>query len=238
MREKLQIAICDDETYVAEGLKKLIESILKEMGVTYEISLFQSGQELLRRILDLQVVFLDIDMPRMDGIAVGERIRKMNEKCFVIMETGVEKRVYEAFRFGAIRSLPKPFDPEDVREALETVLDRMPGSRILQVTSGRMPYEILEREIVYARAINGYVELFTEHGMYRKAVSLNQLEQELNPHLFVRVSRQHIVNLYYVENRPVETVLVKGKEFSVSRERKSRVRHAWMEFELKYRKGM
>lgn len=238
MKEKLRIAICDDEKNVAEELEKLISALLSEMKADNEITLYQSGESLLAHIEETQVVFLDIDMPGMDGIAVGRQICAKNPRCFIIMETGVDRRVREAFQIGAIRSLAKPFDERDVREALETVLDRMIGSKTITVYSNRQPFEVEQRDIVYARAINSQVELFTEGQTYRRAATMDQLEKELDSRLFYRIHRQYLVNLKYITRKPGEKVKVNGQELPVARDRKSGLIYAWMEFDLKYRRGM
>ena len=186
----------------------------------------------------MQAVFLDIDMPQMDGIETGRKIQERNPRCFIIMETGVDRRVRESFQIGAIRALAKPFDDEDIREALKTILDRMIGSRMVEVSAHRKPHMLEEKEIRYVRAINGEVEVYAGGQVFRKGVTMREMEEKLDSRMFFRISRQHLVNLYYVKEKPGDVVRIGKKELPVARDRRSRLKFAWMEFELKYRGGI
>ena len=151
MGDAIRIAICDDEKRLAEELAGRIGRILEEENREYDIRLYGSGSDLLKDIDSMQAVFLDIDMPQMDGIETGRKIQERNPRCFIIMETGVDRRVRESFQIGAIRALAKPFDDEDIREALKTILDRMIGSRMVEVSAHRKPHMLEEKEIRYVR---------------------------------------------------------------------------------------
>lgn len=72
----LKIGICDDEQIVSEILKRKVEICLREAGVQAEITLFSQGQDLLETGEDLDILFLDIEMPEMDGIEVGKNCVK------------------------------------------------------------------------------------------------------------------------------------------------------------------
>lgn len=67
---------------------------------------------------------------------------------------------------------------------------------------------------------------------------MQRIEEELDSRLFFRISRQYLVNLYYVKEKPGDIVRIGKKEFPVARDRRSRLKFAWMEFELKYREGV
>ena len=67
----LQIAICDDEKYYRETIRSLLTKYLEKRGLTYTFSIFLSGEELLslpENAVKYDVVFMDINMSRVDGI--------------------------------------------------------------------------------------------------------------------------------------------------------------------------
>lgn len=101
-----------------------------------------------------------------------------------------------------------------------------------------MAYTLEEKEICYIRAINGEVEVYAGGQVFRKGVAMQEMEEKLDSRLFFRISRQHLVNLYYVKEKPGDIVRIGKKEFPVARDRRSRLKFAWMEFELKYRGGI
>lgn len=71
--------------------------IRDEKGISSEIVAFTNGNGLLEHIEEIQVAFLDIEMPQMDGIELGKKIKEHNPRCKVIMATGMVERFKEAF---------------------------------------------------------------------------------------------------------------------------------------------
>ena len=104
----MHIGICDDEIAELQSLKRMIESYCDAHGLEAEIHLFASGVELLSESEHLDLLFLDIAMPGVDGIEAGKRFRKRNPRCKIAMETCREDRIREAFYLEAYRFLPKP----------------------------------------------------------------------------------------------------------------------------------
>lgn len=83
----LKIGICDDKKMIVKALKEILEECMEEEGIQGEITAFYSGQELLTGYSGEEAVFLDIDMPGMDGIETGQNIRKRGYDCKIIMAT-------------------------------------------------------------------------------------------------------------------------------------------------------
>ncbi|WP_075680412.1 LytR/AlgR family response regulator transcription factor [Roseburia sp. 831b] len=111
----LKIGICDDEQIVSEILKRKVEICLREAGVQAEITLFSQGQDLLETGEDLDILFLDIEMPEMDGIEVGKKLRQKGNDCKIIVATSMVERFKEAFYIDAFRFVTKPFEMEEIR---------------------------------------------------------------------------------------------------------------------------
>lgn len=152
----IRIGICDDEMYVARLLERYITQSLVKENITYKIDIFLSGESVLNNALNLDIVFLDIEMPEMDGIDTGKRMREKNPNCIIIMATGITERYKDAFYINAFRYVTKPFDEAEVREAVESSLNKLAGKRTIEVFHDRMAYYIEERNIYYIKAYNGY----------------------------------------------------------------------------------
>lgn len=73
----IYIGICDDQIKIVRVLEKVIADIQKEWSCEWEIDVFTSGRELLKSIQKMDAVFLDIEMPGMDGIQVGKEISEV-----------------------------------------------------------------------------------------------------------------------------------------------------------------
>lgn len=235
MENVRKIAICDDEIEIVRGLQDRVMKILDAMGEKAEVTGYTDGNNLLTDVLDIQIVFLDIEMGKMDGIGLGKQIREKNPSCQIIMETGMDHRVREAFFIGAIRSLSKPFVDEDIEEALKEAIGRFIGGREIEVYFKRNCYRIQQSKIDYIRAINSQVELYTSDRIYRKAVSMAQIMEELDARLFFMVNRGIIVNLSKVQTKDMDTLLIGDHKLKVARDRKQAFRQKMMEYEMKYK---
>lgn len=231
------IGICDDRQEAVFELKKYIEASLHEREEICEIRCFSSGNELLHNIEELTMVFLDIDMPELDGIQTGREILKRNPNCRIIMATGMVERFKEAFQIKAVRFVTKPFILAEVKEALSTVLSNFLEQKTVDLYLNRNVYQILQSEIVYVRAINGYTEYAVNGRWMRKNITLEEAAKLLDDKIFAKADRQHIVNLTYIENYKNGSFLLDNKKFQVSRRLKKAFEKHYIEYDLRYRQG-
>ena len=93
----LQIAICDDILEQTVMLQKYIRQFCEKNGAEFKLHLYTTGAELLYDVEKFDIVFLDIEMPGLDGIQTGRKIREKNSSCRIIMETVMIERMKEAF---------------------------------------------------------------------------------------------------------------------------------------------
>lgn len=143
----INIGICDDEKMVLSALTTLVEQCLEELEEDAQILAFHSGERLLEEVEKLDVLFLDIEMPGMDGIEVGHQIQKRNLDCKIIMETSRQERFKEAFKINAFRFVTKPFQKDEVKETLEDVLNTRIGMEKMEVYRDRIPYNFIKRTL-------------------------------------------------------------------------------------------
>ena len=233
---QIAIGICDDQPEMLRELQKILCEICMEKKIDKEIRAFTDGKEMLEHIEEIQIAFLDIEMPQMDGIELGKKIKERNPKCKVIMATGMVERFKEAFHIQALRFVTKPFAKGEVKEALEVAVEGLFFTKSVEGYAERNRFEIPEEEIEFIRAYNGYSELCVGEKIFRRECSLLELEEILNDHLFARINRDTVLNLSFVEYYYEERVVVGKKEFRISRRRKKEFERKYMEFDLKYRR--
>ena len=231
----INIGICDDEIRIAEYLKERVERCVKKMQVEYEISLYLSGGEVLEKADKLDILFLDVEMPGMDGMETGRQIKEQNPDCVIIMATGNTERFTEAFKFRAYRYIVKPFDDEEIEEVFVSYSARLIGRNKTEVFYNRRSYEILEREIYYIRAYNGYT-LITANGIeYRSELSLKDYEERLDTRIFFKISRSCLVNLLKVEKRTDGKFYLKDLPVKISRRNQKEFLQKYIKVDTEYR---
>lgn len=235
---KTVIGVCDDQKIAALMLREHIEALKKELGgFNWDIRIYTSPLKMLEEAKELNILFLDIEMPELDGIEAGQRILGLNPDCKVILATSRVDRFKDGFRIQAIRFVTKPYDLYEIRDALQASLDMSVGEHTVEIYLNRVCYKIKEKDIRYIRAFNGYVEVIAGKEVYRKDTSLDALEETFDNRLFCRIHRQYLVNLRYVDSYKKESVSVKNVTLPISRRRQADFMNKYMEYDLNYRVG-
>ncbi len=229
-----KIAICDDLDIVAEELWKNVVEMVNKHNYNAECKVFLSARELLREIGDYFIVFLDIEMPEIDGIEAGNLIKEKNPRCRIIMATALRNRYKEAFKFRAHRYIEKPFSNDEIEEALISAMEEFPGEECMDLYFNRGKHRIRQRDITMIRAFNGYSEFVVGELVLRSNISLDELEERLDDRIFARVERRYIVNLLYCQ-KTKNGVKINGELILVSRRNKKEFESRYITFDTRYR---
>lgn len=235
---KTVIGVCDDQRVSALMLQGQISSLRSELGgINWDIRVFTSPVKMLEEATELNILFLDIEMPEIDGIEAGERIREINPSCKVILATSRIDRFKDGFRIKALRFITKPYDREEINDALCASLDMAVGEHTVEMFLNRICYRVKEKDIRYIRAFNGYVEIIAGKGVYRKDISLDALEDSLDKRIFCRIHRQYLVNLKYVDSYKKDSVTIRDEELPISKRKQTDFMCQYTDYDLNYRWG-
>lgn len=206
----LTTLVCEDEPLARLHLRDLIEGT---PGLTWigEAADGATAVTLINR-LKPQLLFLDIRMPELDGLAVLERAV---HRPAVIFTTAFDAHAVQAFELGAVDYLLKPFGPDRfalavqrAQRALATadaeppLLERVRGaqgalSRVFVRDRGRI-VPIPVHEIERLEAEDDYVGIIVRGRRHLLTITLAALLEKLDPRRFVRIHRSHAVNLDFV----------------------------------------
>lgn len=231
----MRIGICDDEIMILELLKALIEECLEELGISGQVVSFRSGEEVIDEAENLDVLFLDIEMPQMDGIELGHKLRKKAVDCKIIMATSRTERFKEVFKINAYDFVTKPFDKEEVKEVLERVYRNFLKMETIEVYKERTKCEIYLKNIKYIKAVDSYIELTVKNGKYRKDTSLTQLEGVLDQRFFFRINRTYLINLAWIDEYSNGTICIDGMKLKVSVRNRKEFERRYIEYDVNYR---
>lgn len=232
-----RVALCDDQEYILVQLKKLLCEIFKKKDCQYVIEAFSSGEELISKNEYYDMIFLDIEMPGMDGIQTGEIIRQRNTECKIIMATSAVERYKEAFYIRAFRFVTKPFVADEIKEAVDAVLSLKKDDDSIELYYQRILCKVKLKDIQYIQAYNGYSEFLVGNRIFRKEVSLNNMEELLDMQFFSRIHRQYIINMRWITSYDNGEVKVGNQVIPVSKRKRKEFEQEYMEFDLKYGRG-
>jgi len=238
----IRVLIVDDEAPARAILREML-SAEPDVEILGEAA---TGLEAVKTAAELKpdAVFLDIEMPKLDGFEVLELL---DPQVAVVFVTAYDSHALRAFEVHAVDYVLKPYRAERLREALARARARV-GDRpdpALLARAARLPGHYAHRVVVkdgahihvipverldYAQAQDDYVALRTEGKTLLKAQTLAGLEASLDPSLFVRVHRSFLVRLDriralepYGKNDHV-AILADGTRVPVSREGYVRLR--------------
>ncbi len=216
----IRVLIADDEPPARAKLEKLLASEDDVEVVGEAADGVEAVAALRREAVDL--VFLDVRMPRLDGFGVVEEIG-VDAMPLVVFVTAYDEHALRAFEVHALDYLLKPFAPNRFRRLLERVrgelAKRSPDDlarrmrRMLDGLEARPRYlrHVLARigedreallpveKIDVIRAQGNYVLLVTADGEYSRRATLTALAERLDPEKFLRINRSEIVRLGAVE---------------------------------------
>jgi two-component system LytT family response regulator len=203
-KRTLRVVIVDDEELARRFLRELI-SAHPEIEIAAECA---NGFEAVKAIGETapDLLFLDVQMPKLDGFEVLELI---DPGPAVIFVTAYDQYAMRAFDAHAVDYLLKPFSAERFDRALERARARL-GERPPAELTARPPAERPQRIVVkdgtrvhiiplekldYAEAQDDYVALHSLGKAYLKQQTISALEESLDPARFIRIHRSAIVNL-------------------------------------------
>jgi len=241
--KKIRAVIVDDEELARQMLREFLAKH-PEIEVIAECA---NGFEAVKAVAELKpdLLFLDIQMPKLDGFEVLELI---GTELAIVFVTAYDEYAIRAFDIHAVDYLLKPFGAERFETALQRAKQRLGGKGPPPPelsSSARPPDQYAERIVVrdgtrvhiipvskldFAEAQDDYVALSTEGKKHLKQQTISGLEAVLDPSRFLRIHRSYIVNLervtkiepYGKDNHVV--VLANGTQLPVSRSGYGRLR--------------
>jgi two-component system LytT family response regulator len=237
----LKAIIVDDEPHCCKTLESLLKRYCPEVSI---IATCANGADALKAIqaLNPNLVFLDVEMPKMNGFEMLEQLPEIN--FHLIFVTSYDAYALKAIRFSAIDYLLKPVDREELQAAVQKVVKRVqtPLPEQLKIilekiqhpasASNKIALPTMEglqmiavESIISCEADDNYTKLMLKNN--KKIVvscTLKVIEELLEDHSFIRVHRSFVVNLHeiekYVKGDGGYLIMSDGSEILISRNKK------------------
>lgn len=205
MKSSIKTLIVDDELYSRDELKYLLQNF-PAINIVGEA---ESGEAAVMKSLQLQpdVVFLDVEMPKMNGMAAAKALMELKKVPLIVFATAYPQFAAEAFRYDAIDYLLKPYDEDQLHETIQRIEKKFASNDEGEIgkRSGKLPVEA-EGEIFYLEPADiQYIyrdekvtKLITKTGEFETKTPLKELESKLSAFDFFRIHKSYLVNLSYV----------------------------------------
>jgi len=246
---KIRVVVADDEVLA----RKFVRRMLKQDPEVEIVAECGNGAEAVAMIRKEKpdLVFLDVQMPEMNGFAVLDAV-KLDHLPEIIFTTAYESYAIRAFELHALDYLLKPFDQVRFKAALKYAKERFLSQRdeekrlqigtllesiraqqqyldrVIIRADGRISF-LQTREIDWLEADDKYVHLHTSKGTRMVRQTLSAMEEQLDPRKFVRVHRSAMVNTDRIKelqplfNGEHSLILEDGTRLTLSRKYKDKL---------------
>ena len=196
----MHIAICDDEHFFRKSLLKELYIYADKHGLDFIIYEYSDGMEILNADMSFDLIFMDHQMKDKNGLDTVSVLRKRNVDTVVIFVSSYKEVFFESMKVNTFRFLVKPYNKEDLYEALNSVIAIQEANSyiVLKDTVNQKNITIPEDKIIYAQADNNYAEVVTPNEIFVYLDKISKLEKELKDECFYRSNRSFIVNFNYI----------------------------------------
>lgn len=205
------IAICDDEIKTLENLSTIIKNEFLSLKIESNYFISNYPEELLD-ILEkekIDVLFLDIDMPKISGMDIGKHLLNKGVEILLIFVTSHDALVYESFKYHPFGFIRKSHLKDEISQVVCSISKKLQEQKEnLVIKFNNEVNKINLNEILYFEGESNYVNLYTKNEKFRFRETLSNLEKELLNKGFLRVHKGYLIS-------QKEVFLIKAKELKL-----------------------
>lgn len=229
----LRIAICDDQPHILHELSAQLRAAFERKGVQVQLLSLGSADALFSAMegAPLDALFLDIDLGRADGIAIGRRLREQGNAPALIYVSSHAERVFESFASAPLRFIQKDRFSLEVDDAAGAILQYLKQrDRQHLVLNGRNGIiSISVDDILYIECFAKVQQIATAHQSYEIKCTLSELEERLRDLGFLRPHKGYLVNYRCVECIESERICLRnGRSIPVSKHKLGQIKQQYL----------
>lgn len=219
----INVAVVEDDEVSAKTLERYLKRYGEETGEDLNVTRFCDGDEIASDYKPLfHIIFLDIEMRRLDGMRTAEIIRTMDRDVILIFVTNMAQYAIKGYAVDALDFLLKPLPyfafSQQMKKCVERIKCRNNCYLLLPTENGIIKMDV--SQIVYIESIKHKMFVHTSDETYVFTCTMRELEEKLLSRNFFRCNNGYLVNLAHVK-RVAEGCATVGKfELLISRPRK------------------
>lgn len=194
-----------------DTLKKRFDDFFKNTDIEYEISLYINGKNLLEdnKIKPYDILFLDIDMPEIDGIAVAQNIRNINFNMIIIFVTNKENLVFQSIKYAPFRFIRKSNLNTDIKELFYALEEKINfNSMKYEVfVDGRSKFLSISKIVYFESFRHDIIAHYYDGNTYKVKENLMVLTKKLEKYGFIRIYKSYLVNyrnIYVINSKDLK----------------------------------
>ena len=236
----ITVSICDDDKEFLKKLSGKVKQQLDSFGADCEIRTYSDDMIIVEKIADTDIVFLDIDMPKINGFEIAEGIYK-GDRPLIIFVTMHDELVYSSIKFRPFRFIRKTHIDEELSEAVGAavryITDKSAAQK-LNVPTGDSETAVNINDITYLEVLGHdvLIHLANSKQHIKSYGTLLSFENQLINRGFIRTHKSFLVNLKYIYSIDSKDIILDDKTvIPMSRYKAESVKEKWGEY---LRKGI
>ena len=229
-----RVAIVDDSTTDAEFVQGILNSWAEQRQANIQVNVFPSAEAFLFRYAedkDWDILFLDIEMGNMDGVALAKKIRQDNESVQMVFVTGFADYISEGYEVAALHYLMKPVKQDKLFAVLDRAIAVMQKTeRVILLPVGGEMLRLPISQVQYVEAFSHTVAIITGTDTIQVKMPISEVEKLLGEG-FIRCHRSYLVGLKHIARlSKTEVILDSGKALPLSRGAAATVHKAFISY--------
>ncbi len=236
---QLNIAICEDEPVVLHHITQVIQSEFQILNLPVTIQSYKKPELLalqLKKGVLFNILFLDIDMPCLNGIELAKLANQMISKAFIVFISSKEEMVYQSFRVHPFRFIRKFEFNKEIHACITDIVDEFSeqiNQEYLIFSSQNALFRLNIHDIVYIESIGKMLRIVMKEKELEVRYVLSDMENQLKPYHFMRIHKSFLVNrtfIFSIETK--EILLTNGISLPLSRYRAKETKQKFQEMFL------
>lgn len=196
---RMLIAICDDESILCNSLKNDLYNYFNIHNIDTVIDTYTDGNSLINSKAKYDLIFLDYQMPGINGLQTAQKIRNKNNLCTILFLTNYPEIVYDTFKFDTFRFLIKPLNKNRLIEALDSFRKKIEYYYPISISIDGDTYKIDTRKIIYVEANGKNSIIRLKEQSFHCPKTLSNVFSLLPKNCFYKTHRSYVVNFAYID---------------------------------------
>ena len=230
---KYKIAVVEDNKLSSDKLIQYLGRYTKEREIDFEVYTFFDGDEITFEYeAKYDIIFLDIEMKRQDGMATARKIRELDQEVIIIFITNMSQYAIHGYAVDAMSFLLKPVPYFAFSQELEKSIKRIKSNQdgYIIVPSDKGLIKVNTKEIIFIESVKHQLFIYTTDEEYVIRDTMKQMESDLAQYNFYRCHSGYLVNLLWVKKIVKDEVIVGDYTLKISRPRKKEFIETFMTY--------
>lgn len=236
----MNIAVVDDCKRFVDEFCTIIKNYCEKNNIKYKIDAFYDGYSILENYGKYDLIFLDIEMPLIDGIEIAEKTNELKRKDnsetpYIVFVTNMDNLVFTALKQFPYTFIRKRHFDEDIEKCIVDINKKL-NVRVAKypVKIGRSKMFLNPEKILYIEKDKNYVLFNTADRQYRERGTIEDKLKDLAYYGFIRTHVGYLVNLKYVSEVSASEIILNNKsKIPISKSYRQSVKEKYFDWVVK-----